>query len=33
LQAIDVRRLYAPMRNDIVQVNEVYRDPKTVGEF
>lgn len=33
LQNIDQSRLYRPMRNDVVQVGEVYQDPKTVGEF
>lgn len=33
LQSIDAGQLYRPMRNHLVQVNEVYQDPKTVGEF
>lgn len=33
LQHIDTTQLYRPMRNHLVQVGEVYQDPKTVGEF
>jgi hypothetical protein len=33
LQQIDTKRVYRPVRNDIMQVGEVYADPKTVGEF
>ncbi len=33
LQSINPTSLYRPLRNDLVQVGEVYQDPKTVGEF